>query len=68
MVIGWQIINNQRYYFSPAQGSEGAMMTGWQLIDNQWYYFNPAQETEGVMMSNTWIDNYYVNSDGVWIE
>lgn len=45
----------------------GKMKTGWQLIDGKWYYFNPNSDgTKGVMMVNSWIGNYYVNTNGVW--
>lgn len=35
---------------------------GWQQIGNAWYYFYD----NGRMAANTWINNYYVNGDGVW--
>ena len=65
MCIGWQFINNHWYYLNPiSDGTKGKMYTGWQLINGKWYYFNE----EGTLLTDTWIDNYYVNSDGVWIE
>ncbi len=45
------------------------MYTGWQLIDEKWYYFNEASdEKKGTLMTDTWIGNYYVDENGVWIE
>ena len=41
---------------------EGCKKTGWLKSKGCWYYFNE----NGEMASNTWIDNYYVNSDGKW--
>lgn len=40
----------------------GRMLTGWQKIGGSWYYLN----SNGVMAANTWIDEYYINSSGVW--
>ena len=45
------------------------MSVGWQLIDSVWYYFNPVSDgTKGKMAVDTWIDDYYVNKEGVWEE
>lgn len=46
------------YYLS----GSGAAFTGWQKIGNTWYYFYDDCR----MAANTWINNYYVNSDGAW--
>ncbi|EHI97642.1 cell wall binding repeat-containing protein [Clostridium sp. DL-VIII] len=43
------------------EGSSWA--TGWRNIDGNWYYFY----SDGYMASDTTIDGYYVNSNGVWI-
>lgn len=59
MLTGWQYINGNWYYMN----SGGAMLTGWQHIGGKWYYFYSG----GNMAANTWIDNYYVNSSGVWV-
>lgn len=37
-------------------------ITGWKQIDNKWYYF----DTNGYMEHDTIIDNYYLNSDGIY--
>jgi glucan-binding YG repeat protein len=45
------------------------MLTGWQLIDGKWYYLNPVSDgTKGAMITNSWIDIYYVDENGVWDE
>ena len=60
MLTGWQRLDGERYYLSDS----GAMLTGWQQIDGKWYYL----KSNGAMATNTWIDNYYVDADGVWVE
>lgn len=37
---------------------------GWRLINGKWYYFYPSS----YMAQNTYIDGYYVNSSGEWVE
>ncbi|MGJ0962296.1 hypothetical protein ACR75P_11495 [Faecalicoccus pleomorphus] len=49
----------QRYYFNNA----GYMLTGWQLIEGKYYYFDAS----GAMAKDTWIGDYYVDKNGVWI-
>ena len=45
------------------------MYTGWQLIDENWYYFNEVSDgKKGTLMADTWIGDYYVDENGVWIE
>lgn len=61
------------YYF----GDDGAMRTGWQNIDGNWYYFNPYKGLDaysnispiydGQMVTDTTIDGYYLNADGVCV-
>ena len=58
MLVGKQEIGEDIYYFN----SSGAMMTGWQLINGDWSYFTAS----GAMAKDTWIGNYYVDSEGVW--
>ena len=57
-VTGWINDNGKTYYLD----KEGCKKTGWLKSKGCWYYFNE----NGEMASNTWIDNYYVNSDGKW--
>ena len=68
MFTGWQLINDTWYYLNPvSDGTRGSMKTDWQLIDNKWYYFDPKSgATQGAMLKDTWIDGYYVDSNGVW--
>lgn len=35
----------------------------WQLIDGQWYYFH----NDGIMAYDTWIDDYYLGSNGAML-
>ena len=43
------------------------MKTGWQMIDGKWYYFNPISDGKrGIMFTDTWIDGWYVDKDGIW--
>lgn len=64
------------YYF----GDDGSMKTGWQKIDGKWYYFKPYTGFEyyqqfhkdltvydGQMVTDTTIDGYYLNADGVCV-
>lgn len=62
MKTGWQQINNKWYYLDPTYGY---MRTGWQKIDGKEYYFLPS---EGSMASNTFIDGYYLGSDGAKVD
>ena len=80
MQTGWQLINNTWYYMN----SSGAMQTGWQLIGGKWYYMNASgamqpgwqlngdkwyyMYSSGAMAANTWIDGYWVDETGAWIE
>ena len=57
-VTGWINDNSKTYYLD----KDGCKKTGWLKSKGCWYYFNE----NGEMASNTWIDNYYVNSDGKW--
>lgn len=46
---------------------KNGLKTGWVLIDGEWRYFEPScPVTEGRMVSDTWIDGWYVNEEGVW--
>lgn len=62
MVTGWQQINGQWYYLA----NEGHMLTGWQQIGDYYYYLDAVN---GNMYANCFTpDNYWVNSDGVWVQ
>ena len=57
MQTGWQQIHEKWYYL----GDDGVMLTGWQKIHEKWYYF----DNSGVMLTDTYIDGYYIDSDGI---
>lgn len=54
----WQNINGNWYYFN----DNGWIVTGWNLIGGNWYYMYDT----GIRATNTWIDDYYVDQNGVW--
>lgn len=70
MAVGWITYDHQKYYLNPlTDGSQGKMLTGWQLIEGKWYYFKKESDgTKGMLLTDIWIDEYYVNQDGVWEE
>jgi glucan-binding YG repeat protein len=53
-------IGGDIFYFD----SWGYMSTGWVSINGSWYYFFPS----GSMARGMWIDDYYVDVTGVWVE
>lgn len=68
MSTGWITFEGRTYYLNPvSDGFRGRMLTGWQLIDGKWYYFNEVSDgTKGALMTDTWIDFYYVDKNGIW--
>lgn len=67
MQTGWVYDNDYSRWFYLE--SSGAMASGWRKINNVWYYLNPISDgTKGAMLSNQWIGEYFVNSDGAWVE
>lgn len=50
-------VNGKTYYLS----GNGAMKTGWIKDGNDWFYYSKS----GVMATDTWVGNYWLNSDGV---
>ncbi|WP_289301894.1 N-acetylmuramoyl-L-alanine amidase family protein [Sporofaciens musculi] len=56
---GWKDIDGKRYYFDAA----GWMLTGWQWVDGKCYYLDDS----GALIKDKWVDNYYVDENGVWI-
>lgn len=59
MATGWQYIKGSWYYMGGKD--DGVMKKGWQTIDGASYYFY----SDGRMAADTWVDNWYVNADGV---
>lgn len=57
---GWNYIGLNWYYGN----DDGTRKTGWLYNGGNWYYF---YYDDGTMAHDTWIGNYYVNSNGVWI-
>lgn len=60
MNTGWIKTNDKWYYLEES----GAMVTGWKKDNEKWYYLN----LDGSMCCNTYIDGYYLGSDGAWIK
>lgn len=60
MLTGWQDIGGNRYYLD----ENGAMKTGWVWIGNECYYFDGS----GAMAKDTWIGEYYVDKNGIWVQ
>lgn len=57
MATSWYKDGTNWYYFDQS----GAAVTGWILSSGKYYYVK-----EGVMQTDTWIDNYYVDNNGIW--
>ena len=68
MATGWFRDGDHLFYLHPySDGTQGYMYTGWHQIDGKWYYFNEASDgTKGRLMTDTYIDGWYVDKDGVW--
>ncbi len=66
MLTGWKYIDGKWFYFNPnSDGYKGLMKRAcWAYIDGYWYYFY----YDGTMAYNTYIDGYYVNSNGAWVQ
>ena len=62
MSTGWfQDTDGAWYYLT----GSGAMAVGWFQVGDKWYY---ADKTTGALVTDTWIDNYYVDINGVWTQ
>ena len=57
---GWKK-NNVGWWF---QSGSWYPVNQWLKIDKKWYHFNAS----GYMDAGKWVGNYYVGSDGAWIE
>lgn len=80
MVTGWKLIANKWYFFNTEGvmltgeltvngttydfGSSGAMLTGWKNTDLGWKFY----ENSGIMAKSKWIQHFYFDSRGIWIE
>lgn len=70
MSDGWIEDGEQWYYLNPvSDGTRGRMYTGWQFLGDRWYYFKEESDgTKGALVTDSWVGDYYVNKDGVWVE
>lgn len=65
MLTGWiqwkpySYMEIYRYFYA---NKDGAFIKGWQQIGGVWYYFYK----DGHMAVDTYIDNYYINTSGIW--
>ncbi|NFN16301.1 hypothetical protein FDB56_15720, partial [Clostridium botulinum] len=65
MKTGWMQspYSNKWFYLNEeSDGSKGKMKTGWQKVNNNWFYLND----DGSMAKETYINGYYLDSNGVW--
>ena len=60
MATGWINDKGNWYYLN----TDGAMAIGWIKDRGKWYFLN----SNGSMASNTTIDGYKLEEDGVWIK
>lgn len=62
MVTGWVVVDGHWFYF----GGDGAARGGWQQIDGKWYYFHNSHDGHfGEMYTNTTVDGYTIDANGV---
>ena len=60
MATGWLKLSDTWYYMN----TSGARVSNcWTWVGNSCYYF----DEDGKMAADTWIGDYYVNADGVWV-
>ena len=63
MVEGWLTWGGNKYYLTPGNG---AAVSGWQKIKDKWYYFHPNHDGNfGYMYTNTTVDGYTIDANGV---
>jgi len=60
MAVNTLILYNGKWYYLKA---DGEMATGWIFYDGDWYYLYAS----GEMASNTTINGYRLNGNGIWI-
>ena len=60
MVTGWLKLSDTWYYMN----TSGARVSNcWTWVGNSCYYF----DKDGKMAADTWVGDYYVNTDGEWV-
>lgn len=60
MKTGWVKDNGTWYYLN----ADGSMKTGWVKYKDLWYYLNES----GAMVTDTVIEGYKINHEGVWVK
>lgn len=60
MQTGWITLKKDSYFLN----ENGAMITGWYILDENYYYFYSS----GILAKKTWINDYYVDENGIWIK
>ena len=60
MKTGWVKDKGTWYYLN----ADGPMKTGWIKHKGLWYYL----DSSGAMVTNTVIDGYKINHEGVWVK
>lgn len=60
MQTGWLTLNDTKYYLNSA----GDMAVGWRWIGDAYYYFHAS----GAMATSEWVDGYYLDSNGKWVD
>jgi len=65
-VVGWAPKDNHMYFLN----KQGKIRTGWIKSEGKWYYlYDKTDKVDpslvGTLAKDTWIDNYYVDKDGV---
>lgn len=61
---GWVQIGNEWVYTFNDMNTITSLVKGWQNIQGKWYFFNDT----GYMAHDTYVDGYYLGSDGVWVK
>lgn len=61
MQTGWHDVDGSRYFFK----SDGSMAVGWtEENPGQWFYMY----ADGKMATNTEIDGYKIDANGIWVQ
>lgn len=65
-IVGWAPRGENMYYLN----KQGQIKTGWIKDDGKWYYLYAEDDDVeealiGTLAKDTWIDNYYVDKNGI---